>query len=120
MANILVVDDSPSIRELVCQTLSEMGHSPFQAENGVQALAEVEKRVFDAVITDYYMPGMDGIELIQKLRQLARFKSKPILVLSTERDPAIKQQARDAGATGFGHKPLDVNVFKTLIARLLP
>ena len=120
MANILVVDNSPSIRELVCETLSEMGHQTFQAKDGLQALAEVERRRFDAVITDYHMPGMDGIELIGKLRQLGRFKSKPILVLSTERDPAIKQKAKDAGAAGFGNKPLDVNTFKTLVARLLP
>lgn len=119
MARVLVVDDSPSVREMVSALLVSLGHQTHHASDGVEALEEVEKRVFDAVITDYHMPNMDGIELIRELRKLARFKSKPILVLSTEMDPGVKQAAKDAGATGFGHKPLDVERFESLIQRLL-
>jgi two-component system chemotaxis response regulator CheY len=115
----LVVDDSPAICKLVCVLLEEMGHSVVQASDGPEALAEVEKRVIDAVITDYHMPKMNGVELIIKLRALHRFAHKPILVLSTEMDPAIKREAKDAGATGFGNKPLNLPVFKSLMERLL-
>ena len=119
MAKVLVVDDSPAIRKLVSGILTELGHQAIPAVDGVHALEEVEKRIIDAVVTDYHMPKMNGVELIKKLRALHRFQHKPILVLSTEMDPAVKQAAKDAGATGFGNKPLDVEQFKSLMTRLL-
>ena len=119
MAKILVVDDSPSIRALVGDALEEMGHVAIPAKDAYEALARVDERVIDAVVTDYHMPGMNGVELIVKLRKLARFKSKPILVLSTEINPAVKQAAREAGATGFGNKPLDKERFVAMITRLV-
>lgn len=119
MSRVLVVDDSGSIRKMLAKMLAEMGHEAFEAADGVDALVEVEKRVFDAVITDIHMPVMDGIELIRKLRALARFKSKPILVLSTEMDAEVKRAVRDAGATGFGNKPLNEERFKALMEKLL-
>ena len=119
MANVLVVDDSPSIREMLSELLKAMGHKAITANDGVDALVQVEKQVIDAVITDYHMPNMDGIELIRQLRLLGRFKSKPILVLSTEMDPKVKEEAKHAGATGFGHKPLDVTRFQALMDRIL-
>jgi len=66
------------------------------------------------------MPNMDGIEVIGELRKLEQFKSKPILVLSTEKNPAVIAAAREAGATHIGDKPLDKERFRALMEKLLP
>ncbi|MCH7869285.1 MAG: response regulator [Myxococcales bacterium] len=119
MAKFLVVDDSAVIREYVGRLLVEMRHIPFFANDGVQALAEVDNREVDAVITDIHMPEMDGIVLIQRLRDLPEFKSKPILVLTTEMNTKIREAAMEVGATGYINKPIEPDRFKKLINRVI-
>ncbi len=119
MAKVLVVDDSPAIREMVGHLLVRKRHIPFFAENGAEALTEVDKQDFDAVITDIHMPEMDGLELIAKLRKIPGFKSKPILVLTTENNMKIREAAVDAGATGYINKPIEERLFNKMINRVI-
>ena len=63
-------------------------------------------RIWD-VITDQVMPAMDGLTLIRALRSLSAYADTPILMLTTEADGTIREQARAAGATGFLPKPFD-------------
>jgi two-component system chemotaxis response regulator CheY len=107
MANILAVDDSVSLRKLLAAALSEAGHKVTQAGDGVEGLAMAGKTKFDLVISDVNMPNMDGLTLVRKLRALPSCRSIPILILTTEMDPARKKEAKDAGATGWIVKPFD-------------
>ena len=100
MAEILLVDDSISMREMVSFTLKEAGHDVIEAEDGVQALDAVHDKAFNLVITDVNMPNMDGIILTSKLRQIDSYKFTPILILTTETSDARKQDGKAAGATG--------------------
>lgn len=119
MANILVVDDSRSMRELISMTLREAGHQVQTAEDGVDGLGCAEKMSYDLVITDVNMPRMKGLELTGKLRELGAYKFTPILVLTTETDGDLKQQAKGAGATGWLVKPFDPNGLLATINRVL-
>ena len=107
MAKILVVDDSVSMRKLVCATLVDAGHEVSEAGDGCEALEVAKKEESDLVVTDVNMPNMDGITLVGELRALPSYKFTPILVLTTEVDDQKKAAARSKGATGWLVKPFD-------------
>jgi len=104
---ILTVDDSATIRDLLLSELSGLGYRVNQAEDGINGLEMLALEPPDVIITDITMPRLDGIGFIQNVRGDERYKSTPILVLTTESDPAIKEQAKRAGATGWIVKPFD-------------
>ena len=105
---ILTVDDSKTMREMLKLALSGAGYSVLQADdglNGVEAVRTADR--LDAIITDINMPRLDGFGFIDQVRRDPRNAAIPILVLTTESEPAKKQRARDAGATGWIVKPFD-------------
>ena len=104
---ILTVDDSATIRDLLLSELSGLGYRVNQAEDGINGLEMLAIEPPDVIITDITMPRLDGIGFIQNVRGDERYKSTPILVLTTESDPAIKERAKRAGATGWIVKPFD-------------
>ena len=108
--HILVVDDSTSIRRMIAACLRECGFVVTEAADGTAALELVRDPnggSHDLVITDQVMPSMDGLTLIRALRSLPAYADTPILMLTTEADGTIRDQARAAGATGFLPKPFD-------------
>ena len=122
MPNILVVDDSSSMREMVTYTLKTAGHSVRSAPDGAEALkmAEDDGEQFDLVITDINMPVMDGLTLIRELRSLKNYTYRPILVLSTESSAATKSAGKSAGATGWIVKPFDPDQLLGVVGKVLP
>ncbi|MFC6669818.1 response regulator [Marinobacterium aestuariivivens] len=107
MATVLVVDDSASLRGMVSFTLKQEGYEVVEAEHGRDALAKAGSGGFDLVLTDVNMPVMDGIALCSELRRLPAFKFTPILMLTTESSPEMKDRGKTAGATGWLVKPFN-------------
>jgi two-component system, chemotaxis family, chemotaxis protein CheY len=119
MANILVVDDSVTMRQMVAHTLETVGHQTTQAENGQVALSAFDANQFDLVITDINMPVMGGYELIKALRAKPDAKRIPILVLTTEHEASKKSAGREAGATGWIVKPFEPSALIDVLPRVL-
>ncbi len=120
MANVLIVDDSSSMRNLVASTLEDAGYQVTQAEDGVEALERA--RGLDGValvITDVNMPKMDGLTLLAELRKLDAYRFTPILVLTTQMDAEKKKQAKTSGATGWLVKPFQPDKLLATIRRVL-
>lgn len=118
---ILTVDDSRTMRDMLKLALTDAGHSVIQAEDGVhgtEVLAQAGE--VDVIITDINMPRMDGYGFIDHVRKNPRYRAVPILVLTTESEPAKKQRARDAGATGWIVKPFDPVKLVAAIRRVSP
>ena len=107
MATILVVDDSCTMRQMLSLTLQNDGHDVIEAADGAVALNIARARKFDLVITDVYMPNMDGITLVSELRKLPGFRLTPLLVLTTESGTNKKQAGKQAGASGWIVKPVN-------------
>ena len=107
MANILAVDDSASMRQMVAFTLKGAGHQVTEAADGQAALDLAKRQKFDLVLSDVNMPRMDGITLARELRALPAFKFVPILMLTTEGGMSKKQEGKAAGATGWIVKPFN-------------
>jgi two-component system, chemotaxis family, chemotaxis protein CheY len=105
--NVLAVDDSRTIRDMLRLTLTEAGITAHLAEDGQHGLEVLEGLEPDAIITDINMPRLDGFGFIDAVRQTERYKTVPILVLTTESSPELKARAREAGATGWIVKPFD-------------
>lgn len=119
MPLILTVDDSPSMRKMVSFTLVGAGYQVVEAIDGVDAFEKALAQSFDLVLTDQNMPRMDGLGLTRKLREHPKFKTIPILMLTTESSDLMKQAGRAAGATGWLVKPFDparlIEVIKKVI-----
>ncbi|MBM9594385.1 response regulator [Roseitranquillus sediminis] len=104
---VLAVDDSRTMRDMLRLALTEVGIKAHFAEDGVHGLEVLEGLEPDAIITDINMPRMDGFGFISAVRKRPEYRGVPILVLTTESAPELKQRAREAGATGWIVKPFD-------------
>jgi two-component system chemotaxis response regulator CheY len=106
MAKLLIVDDSTMLRDMLNYALNEGGYNDVtEGVDGVEGLEKAKASNFDLIITDVNMPNMDGLTLIGELRKLPQYRSKPILVLTTERSDEMKAKGKAAGATGWIVKP---------------
>jgi len=117
---IITVDDAATMRKMVSLTLKAAGYEILEAEDGVCALTLLKTRSVDLVITDVNMPNMDGIELTRQVRTLPHLSKVPILLLTTESDPEIKNRGRAAGATGWIVKPFKQDQLLAVITKVLP
>ena len=116
---LLIVDDSTSMRQMVAFALTAGGYSVREAEDGQAALDIARTQRFDAVVTDVNMPRMDGIALIRELRQLPSYRFTPLLMLTTESGADKKSEGKAAGATGWLVKPFDPDQLVATIRKVL-
>ena len=119
MANILAVDDSASMRQMVAFTLKGAGHNVTEASDGAEALTLARGNSYDLVLSDVNMPNLDGIGLAKELRALPNFKFTPILMLTTEAGLDKKQDGKAAGATGWIVKPFNPDQLLSTIKKVL-
>jgi len=115
---ILAIDDSRTIRMLLSQVLEEAGYEIVCAEDGIEGVARFSEVEPDIVITDINMPNLDGFGVISQLRGGDVQTIIPILVLTTESSPELKERARDLGATGWIVKPFDDQALIKLLQRV--
>ncbi len=115
-AHVLVVDDDPPLRRLICQQLGEAGYHVDEAASAEVALAQVTNRPPDLVVLDLVMPGMGGLAFIPEFRAVSR---APILVLSVVGNEDSKVAAIEAGADDYLDKPLGMRELLARIARHL-
>ncbi|MBT3281020.1 MAG: response regulator [Campylobacteraceae bacterium] len=104
--NILLVDDSQILLDLLIHALKDSGLDNIDtAVNGKEALEMSIKNNYNLIITDINMPKIDGFKLISKLKELDKYKNIPVLVLSVLSDEESKQKAKSNGAVGWITKP---------------
>jgi two-component system chemotaxis response regulator CheY len=105
---VLAVDDSRTMRDMVRLALTGAGFEAHLAEDGVHGLEMLDMiPAPDAIITDINMPRLDGFGFIDAVRAREALRAVPILVLTTESADSMKARARAAGATGWIVKPFE-------------
>ena len=103
---ILVVDDFSTMRRIVRNLLKELGFANVdEAEDGVMALQKLQNDSFQFVVTDWNMPNMDGLQLLQAIRQSPALKHLPVLMITAEAKRENTIAAAGAGASGYIVKP---------------
>ncbi len=118
--NILIVDDSPTMRRIIVNTLKRLGYvSMTEASDGVDALHKIQEQAFELIITDWNMPEMDGLTLAGVLRHSEAYMHIPILMVTTRSVQEDIVAAIKAGVNGYIVKPFTPSILKEKIEQVL-
>jgi two-component system, chemotaxis family, chemotaxis protein CheY len=120
MSNILVVDDSPTMRRMVIASLRNLSDVSFdEASSGLEAIEHLALSYFNLMVLDLNMPDMHGLEVVRFVRKHKVYSAIPIIVLTTRGDEASRSDALAAGATVYLTKPFLPNVLAAMARELL-
>jgi len=118
-ARVMVVDDSLMVRQQVSRALTDAGFAVVEAHDGVDALAKLAAGPGVAlVVLDVNMPNMGGIELLQSMRANGDYAALPVVMLTTEGQPRLMQQAKELGARGWIIKPFKPELLVAAVHKL--
>lgn len=116
---VLLVDDSAALRLIAGQLLTEAGYQVLEAEDGKKALQLLDGRQIDLIITDVYMPELDGLALIKQVKQLSAYRFTPIMLLTREAADGPKLQAQLLGAKAWVVKPFSAPQLLQAVAKIV-
>lgn len=116
MKTCLVVDDSRVIRKVARRILEEMGFEIAEAADGMEALAWCRAAMPDAILLDWNMPVMNGIEFLRRLRTEVGGEKPTVIFCTVENDIAHINEALDAGAREYIMKPFDGDIIEAKFA----
>ncbi|MBA4536611.1 response regulator [Bacillus aquiflavi] len=115
---ILIVDDQFGIRILLNEVLQKEGYETFQAANGVQALEILNKYSPDLVLLDMKIPGMDGIEILKRMKVID--DDIRVIIMNAYGELDMIQKAKDLGALTHFAKPFDIDDIRAAVKKYLP
>ena len=116
----LAVDDSPTMRRIVVNTLKRLGYEEIvEAGNGKEALAKIESDNVDFVITDWNMPVMDGLHFVRALRANEKYANLPVLMITTRGVKEDIVDAMKAGVSSYIVKPFTPQTLKEKIKMIV-
>ena len=118
MHTILVVDDSPSLLQMVSFTLENAGYELLLADSGYAALQLVKHHSVDLILSDINMDGLNGIQFVGRLKQMPQYRNIPVLMLTTE-STRYKEDAKQLGVKGWIQKPVDATRLLTAVSATL-
>jgi two-component system chemotaxis response regulator CheY len=117
---ILVVDDSNSLRTVVKLALQRAGYDVLEAGDGVEGLRQLDANPkVHLIVSDVNMPNMDGITFVTHVKQHARHKFAPVIMLTTEGQDEKKQQGKAAGAKAWIVKPFNPPQLLDAVSKLI-
>ncbi|MDR1842136.1 MAG: response regulator [Holophagales bacterium] len=116
---VLIVDDSKIARKHIRTILERIGFEDFtEVVDGLEAIPQVENVLFDLVVTDYNMPNLDGLGLVDFIRNKSIQSSVPILMVSSLQDQDRLAAVMDAGVSAVFDKPFEINSVRQLVKQL--
>lgn len=116
MTRILVVEDDTDIRDLLVDTIMDMGCEVMEAEDGGAGLRKALTEIPDIIMLDFMMPVMDGLHVLGNLKNDPRTKAIPVIMVSAKGQDADVVKALEAGATGYVTKPWRHGELESVIA----
>ena len=115
---ILIVDDSPLVREMNKAQLEEAGYEVLTAGDGQEGLDLARKESLDAILLDLMLPKLDGYKVCRMLKFDKAYENIPVIIFSAKESDADKKLAQQSGADAYMVKPLDLELFTQTIQRL--
>ncbi|MFE3574189.1 response regulator [Lysinibacillus sp. NPDC059133] len=117
MKRLLIVDDQPGIRLLLNEVLKKEGYGTYLAANGIEALKYAEEEEIDCVLLDMKIPGMDGIEILKRLKE--KWPQLPVFMMTAYGELDVVQEALDLGAIRYFTKPFDIFEVRDEVNKIL-
>ena len=117
---VMAVDDSATVRKVLKATLSAAGYEVVEAVDGADALEKLTENSVDMLVTDLNMPNVDGLNLIQEVRQKPGNRFMPIIMLTSESQPEKKNAGKAAGASGWIPKPFNPDQLLAVVRMVCP
>ena len=120
--NVLIVDDSSVMRKIIERSLRQAGldlSEVWEAGNGAEGLAALQKGSPDLILSDINMPVMDGLEFLKTLATVENAKGVPVVMITTEGSEARVVEALSSGAKGYLRKPFTAEQVKERVTPLL-
>lgn len=118
MLSCLVVDDSRVVRKVARRIVEDLGFACEEAEDGQKAYDYCAGKMPDAILLDWNMPIMSGIEFLEKLRQMPNGKNPKVIFCTTENDMAHITRAINAGANEYIMKPFDSEIIQSKFVQI--
>ena len=116
---ILIVDDFSTMRRIIKNLLRDLGfNNTFEADDGLTALPMLKNSDFDFVVTDWNMPGMQGIDLLKAIRADDKLKHMPVLMVTAEAKREQIIAAAQAGVNGYVVKPFTAGTLKEKLEKV--
>lgn len=120
MKRVMTVDDSATVRQVLKMVLTEAGYHVVEAHDGQDALEKLSMHPVDMLVTDLNMPRVDGIDLIRSVRRQPGYRFMPIIMLTSESQPELKQAGKAAGASGWVTKPFRSEQLLAVVKMICP
>ena len=117
--NVLVVDDSSSVRQVVGIALKSAGYDVIEAVDGKDALSKLTGQKVHLIISDVNMPNLDGTTFVKEVKKLANYKFTPIIMLTTESQESKKAEGQAAGAKAWVVKPFQPAQMLAAVSKLI-
>ncbi len=121
MRQILIVEDSPTMRELITAALEEL-EIPLKvtsAESGFEALRLLPRTAYDLIVTDINMPDINGLELVSFVKRNESYRAIPLVIVSTEGSERDRDKGVGLGADAYLVKPFDPDELRSVVRELL-
>jgi two-component system chemotaxis response regulator CheY len=120
MSNILVVEDSPTMRQLISFAMKRIPRSKvIEASDGVEALKKLTAEKIDIILADINMPVMDGLKLVSLIRGNPEYKDIPVIMITTEGAEEDRKKAMAIGANDYLSKPIQTQELIRLVRKYL-
>lgn len=116
---IMIVDDSPTLRQAVSMTLHHAGYHVIEGCDGMAALDKMRGQAIDLIISDIHMPNMDGISFVKAVRKLAHYDLTPIMIFTAESQVVKVREGQAAGAGCWLLKPFQPTHLLRAVRRLI-
>lgn len=117
--NILIVDDSASLRQVVSIALKGAGYDVIQGVDGKDGLTKLDGQKIHLIVSDVNMPNMDGITMVQEIKKMPNYKFTPIIMLTTESGEDKKEAGKAAGVKAWVVKPFQPEQLLTAVSKLI-
>lgn len=120
MTKVLVVDDEAETVRMLSMAVQLLGFQPVVARSGETAISQANAESPDVVLLDLMMPDLDGMEVTRRLRANPQTAQTPIVIVTASPEADVEERCRQAGATAFMRKPVNMGDLFELLKKLAP
>lgn len=120
--NVLIVDDSQTMRKVIRKSVALSGFRMgecWEAADGEEALAVIRAHPVDLILTDFNMPGMNGLDLTRKLKKDEKLEAIPVVMITTHNNDWVVKEGTSLGIRGFIQKPFHPETIRDLLNQLM-